>query len=204
MHAIRSVVATTVILLSGCISEPVASTANQEHRVASVVSKCAMEIFEGSYDDWQARVTDRFSAEELAILSTETQAVSVMIDFQLGRGHSIWGEKLAGHFRMTNMLPHLRSCLFIPQRCYGWEGPDYSKLESYLQDDQYLYGTVCVAAIEDIVGTPLHDAIHPTQEELDSLTRYATNPQSEFFHWALWMQRKLRIPERTLPGIEER
>ena len=115
-----------------------------------------------------------------------------MIGSALGQQDSVWGAKLAGHFKMKKMLPLLKYHLLTPRCCYGWEGPDYSKLESFLTDNQYQYSIVYLQAMEAIAEKPITELIDLTQAEEQNIRKWSTNENSDFYHWALWIQRKLK------------
>jgi len=116
-----------------------------------------------------------------------------MVAWALERQDSVWGAKLAADLGLVSLLPLLRDRFFEPKHCYGWEGPDYSKIESYLSDCQFQYSMAYLEAIEKMAGKPIHKAVAPTKDEMIGIANLTANKDSEFYHWALWIQKKLRI-----------
>ncbi len=162
-----------------------------------VLAKCAATVAETDWVGYDEQVNTVFSATELSALRGRRQkAVSALIESTLRRQDSVWGAKLAGELKMTELLPLLRERFFMPRRCYGWEGPDYSNPESYLLDCQYPYSMAYLTAIENVTARSISQAVIPTPEERALLAGHAANPESEFYHWALWMQRKLQPPPK--------
>jgi hypothetical protein len=78
------------------------------------------------------------------------------------------------------------------RRCYGWEGPDYTDPESYLMDDQYPYSTEYVDAIESLTGKPISLSLALAPREVEDIRMWTERPESEYYHWAVWMRRKIR------------
>jgi hypothetical protein len=161
--------------------------------VAATFAKSAQHVYGADWVGYGDPVSSVFSQEDLGILSRHLVPLESMIVTALGLQESVWGAKLAGHFGLASALPLLRAHLLTPRRFYGWEGPDYSTLEAYLEDNQFPYGMAYLEAVEALTGKPLDLAVRLTQAELDQLESLAKNRDSEFCYWALWMQRKLKI-----------
>ena len=164
--------------------------------------KTAQRVYDLAWDPYEERVSDAFTPAELDTLSRHLPSLQSMIETGLGLHDSVWGAKLAGHFRLDKTLPLLRSRFLTPRRCYGWEGPDYSKPESYLMDGQYQYSITYLEAIEAITGKTITTAINLTQAESEEIEKYAGDGSSQFHHWALWMQKKLEMKERPNQPID--
>jgi hypothetical protein len=65
----------------------------------------------------------------------------------------------------------------------------------YLADNQYQYSVAYLEAIEAITGKHISEAIVLTESEGKEIQRQAGNDTFAFYHWALWMQRKLKMKE---------
>ncbi|NTU58659.1 MAG: hypothetical protein HGB00_07040 [Chlorobiaceae bacterium] len=76
---------------------------------------------------------------------------------------------LSAFLGYESAVPAIKKKLLDCKSLYGWEGPDYSQLETYLVDAQYPYQMACINAIEYITKKPLGLAITLTCEELDDL-----------------------------------
>ncbi len=181
-----------LLLLCGCVGSrsPMEKRSGEEN-VAQVFAMTAIRVFDRDHADFDVPMEEVFSTHDLAILGENRDALVSMIEFALGRQDSVWGARLAGHFRVEKVLRLVRHHFLTPRRCYGWEGPDYSQLESFLADNQYQYSITYLEAIEAITGKPIADAIVLTPAESTRIEKHATNEKSVFYHWALWIQRKL-------------
>jgi hypothetical protein len=164
--------------------------------VAAVFTKTAAFVYSTDFVGFDEQLSDAFSQTDLRVLGDQRSSVEHMVETALGLQDSVWGAKLAAEFRISKVLPLLRSHFMTPRRCYGWEGPDYTQLESHLTDDQYVYSVAYLDAIETITGESVDKAIHLTPPEVEQITEYASNQNSEFYHWSLWMLRKLKITNR--------
>jgi len=180
------------LLLCGCVAshDPMEKRSGQDN-VADVFATAAIRVFDTDHADFDVPIEKVFSTQDLAILGENRDALVSMIEFALGRQDSVWGARLAGDFRVEKVLWLVRNHFLTPRRCYGWEGPDYSQLESFLTDNQYQYSITYLEAIEAITGKPIADAIVLTPTESTRIENHATNEKSVFYHWALWIQRKL-------------
>ncbi len=201
-----------LLLLCGCVAS---QGPMEKDNVAHVFATTAIRVFDADHADFDVPIEEAFSTHELAILGENRDALVSMIEsalgrqdvmlldeigsgdavsmlqFALSRQDSVWGARLAGHFRVEKVLRLVRHHFLTPRRCYGWEGPDYSQLESFLTDNQYQYSITYLEAIEAITGKPIADAIVLTPAESARIEKHATNEKSAFHHWALWIQRKL-------------
>jgi hypothetical protein len=162
-----------------------------EALVASTFSKAAIYVM--STDFIHDPVERFFSAEELSVLEQYQTELNAII--QNVSGHSVGGALFAVYFRLEENIPSLRYRLFRPGTVYGWEGPDYDSEEDYLADNQFVYHSVYLTAIEEITGRPVYEAIQPTQLEINELFRILQNPASENYYWAKWLARKLLLLE---------
>jgi len=177
-----------LLLLCGCVAS---HGPMEKDNVAHVFAKTAIRVFNTDHADYDVPIEEMFSTQDLAILGENCDALVSMLEFALGRQDSVWGARLAGHFRVEKVLRLVRHHFLTPRRCYGWEGPDYSKLENFLTDNQYQYSITYLEAVEAITGKPIADAIVLTPDESARIEKHATNEKSVFYHWALWIQRKL-------------
>ena len=73
---------------------------------------------------------------------------------------------LAAYLKYESAIPPIKDKLLHSDRIYGWEGPDYEKVESYLYDEQYCYQLAYIACIEYISGKPLNKAITLNDDEV--------------------------------------
>lgn len=197
----RLFMACVILGLAGCANPGSHKQAEAQDAVAGTFSKAAEYVFSNDWIGYDEPLTEAFSRGDLRILKEHLPHLQSMTETALGVQDSVWGAKLAGYYRMSKLLPLLRSKLLIPRPCYCWEGPDYSKPESYLADSQYQYSVAYLQSIEAITGKPLDKAVSLTQAEAKSIAEYARNENSEYHHWALWMQRKLGImkePDQNL------
>ena len=179
-----------LLLLCGCVAS---HGPMEKDNVAHVFATTATRVFDADHADFDLPIEEAFSTHELAILGENREALVSMIESALG-WDSVWGARLAGHFRVEKVLWLVRYHFLKPRRCYGWEGPDYSQLESFLTDNQYQYSITYLEAIEAITGKSIADAIVLTPAESTQIEKHATNEKSVFYHWGLWIQRKLNHP----------
>lgn len=184
----KTVMCALLLLLCGCVAS---HGPMEKDNVAHVFATTAIRVFDVAHADFDVPIEEVFSTHDLAILGENRDALVSMIEFALGWQDSVWGARLAGHFRIEKVLWLVRHHFLTPRRCYGWEGPDYSQLESFLTDNQYQYSITYLEAIEAITGKPIADAIVLTPAESARIEKHATNEKSVFYHWALWIQRKL-------------
>ena len=187
----KTAMCSLLLLLCGCVAShgPMEKRSGEEN-VAHVFATTAIRVFDTDHADYDVPIEKVFSTQDLAILGENRDALVLMIESAL-RQDSVWGARLAGHFRVEKVLWLIRYHFLTPRRCYGWEGPDYSQLESFLTDNQYQYSITYLEAIEAITGKPIAEAIVLTPAESTRIENYATNEKSRFYHWGLWIQRKL-------------
>lgn len=198
----RPIFACLLLGMAGCTSLRPAGRADAPASVATTFTKVAEHVYSTDWIGFDEQVADVFTSEELSTLARHLPSLQSMIETALGLQDSVWGAKLAGHFRMSKALPLLRYHFLTPRRCYGWEGPDYSKLQSYLADNQYQYSVAYLEAVEAIAGKPIAEAIALTESEAKEIQKHATNENSESYYWALWMQRKLNMKEMPNQRID--
>ena len=86
---------------------------------------------------------------------------------------------------------YLRRHMLEPGRTYGWEGLYSSDEERYYADGQYVYHSQYLAAIEELMGAPLHQVIQLTDREKKRIDDLVADPGHESHHWAIWISRKL-------------
>jgi hypothetical protein len=167
-----------------------------EQLVAATFTKASQYIHSGDFIN--DAVLDAFSEQELEVLEEFRSELSSMIGDGLRR-EGVGGPLLAAHFRMQEHIPLLRWRLFQPVTPYGHEGPDYDTEEDYLQDYQFVYHSVYLAAIEAAAGEPIYTAIQPSASELEVLSSYLSSPpdlgspSNREYYWAKWLARKLQL-----------
>lgn len=108
---------------------------------------------------------------------------------------------LAAFLRYNAAVPKLKEKLLQCDKFYGWEGPDYSKLDEYMYDGQYCYQMAYINAIEYITQKSIKQAIILSKEELMALQNRAkfcteANIGNDSFTGccaAFWLLKKLEI-----------
>ena len=113
---------------------------------------------------------------------------------------------LSAFLRYEAAVPIIKKKLLETQSIYGWEGPDYSKVETYLTDAQYPYQMACINAIEYITGKPVSKSIRLTNKEQHDLNARArkctaTNiDKADFTRYcsALWLLGKLKPSSKNI------
>lgn len=107
---------------------------------------------------------------------------------------------LAAFLKYESAIPKITSRLLACHEFYGWEGPDYSKIESYLNDDyQYCYQMAYISAIEYIRSKPIREAIILSNQEYDALKENASKCveviADEFMTYcaARWLLKKMDL-----------
>jgi hypothetical protein len=76
---------------------------------------------------------------------------------------------LAAYLKYNSALPAIKDQLIHCEKFYGWEGGDYSQLQTHLKDEQYCYQMAYIAAIEYISQKPLSEAITLSDSEYSAL-----------------------------------
>ncbi|MFQ6008326.1 MAG: hypothetical protein ACE5K8_05165 [Candidatus Zixiibacteriota bacterium] len=109
-------------------------------------------------------IEERFTTQELEWLQKNKNSIQNELVDSIKNG-SIPAIQVAEHLKLESVLPVLREKLLILRHPYGFEGPDYSKEESYLFDDQYPYHKIYIHAIEKISGLPISKAVSLTGQE---------------------------------------
>lgn len=184
-------------LLASLVCLPASS---QEHLVAPTLSKAAIYIY--SEDFIYVPVAEWFSREELSLLEQHSAEMNAMIQNALNFGDSVGGSALTVHFKLEENISLLRSRLLRPGVAYGWEGPDYDSEEDYLTDNQFVYHSVYLWAIEETSGQPVHEIVQLTQEETQELFRCLEDPEHLNYYWAKWLARELQLLESP-SSVEE-
>ena len=179
------------ILLFLLLSVAPALAGDEPALVAEAFSKAAAYIY---YSSFEVEPVERaFSPKELKILDEHLEPLNRMIRDALGRQHSVGGAALTAYFGIEANLDLLRWQLLNPGRTYGWEGPDYSLEESYLDDGQYVYHSQYLKAIETLTGKPVAETIHLDEREREEILRLTRIPDAESHYWAIWISRKLNL-----------
>ncbi len=76
---------------------------------------------------------------------------------------------LAAYLRYESAIPKIKELLLKCDKFYGWEGPDYSKTDSYLEDGQYCDQMAYITAIEYISKKNISKAVKLTTAEYNYL-----------------------------------
>lgn len=105
---------------------------------------------------------------------------------------------LAAFLHYKSAVPKIRNLLLKCNKFYGWEGGDYSKIERYLDDEQYCYQLAYIAAIEHISKKNISLAITLSEKEYNDLKIKADkckkcNKDALAFCYARWMLKKLKV-----------
>ncbi|NTW51639.1 MAG: hypothetical protein HGB22_03525 [Chlorobiaceae bacterium] len=109
---------------------------------------------------------------------------------------------LSAFLRYESAVPIIKKKLIGCESIYGWEGPDYSKIETWLVDAQYPYQMACINAIEYITHKPVGQSISLTKKERSDLIARAKKcrtkniDKADFMRYcsAYWLLGKLKIP----------
>jgi len=138
-----------------------------------------------------------FSPEELAEIKRFGPQLQPMFLERLREGeHSV--AYLLAYLKTQDALPLLKENLLTDRYFYWWEGPDYSREESYLRDEQYPHHLAYIAAIEHISGKAIWDAMQLSMQERSALqaeSRKASPEGPRFQHYcARWLLMKLERP----------
>lgn len=180
-----------LIFIAALVAAPAQA---DERSVAATFSKASIYLY--SEDFIYEPVTEWFSEEELSILQEHNTELNSMVRNALNFGHSVGGAALTAHFKQEENFPLLRWRLLWPGTAYGWEGPDYDSEEDYLTDNQFVYHSVYLWAIEETMGQPVYEVVQLTQQEHEDLFRYLAGPEYVNYYWAKWLARKLLLLER--------
>lgn len=146
-------------------------------------------------------VRETFSPDQLRVMHREVDTLEDEVNRRLldGDHSAAW---IAAYFRIESSLPYLRNGLLAERSFYGWEGPDYTQEQAWLQDQQYPRQMGYITAIEAITGKPIDQAIVLDKTERENLIKEAsiddidwrTNALSyERTMCAKWMLQKLGI-----------
>jgi hypothetical protein len=181
-----------VAIVALAIASAVGGTvASADEFVANTIAKAATYIY--STDFIYYPVPDAFSVEELQVLAANPDALNSMIAGALGVQDSVGGARLMAYFGLKENFDYLRYHFLEPGRTYGWEGTYSNDEERFYSDNQYVYHSQYLAAIEELMGEPVSEIIDPTSEEKRRIADLAANPNHESYHWAIWISRKLGL-----------
>jgi len=140
---------------------------------------------------------DVFSVDELALMRKEIATVRPVVLRELKNGNHGYAH-LALVLKLDEALPLMRKNLLRDRYFYGWEGPDYSKEEAFLRDEQYTHHNAYINAISGITGKPIAEAVSLTASEariLEAEARKATlapdNAYKYSYFCAKWLLSKL-------------
>jgi hypothetical protein len=159
--------------------------------VANTFARAANYIF---FTDFATgSVSENFSDHELRILGEHPEALNSMIRAALGWQDSVGGALLMAHFGLAENFDYLRSHMLAPGRTYGWEGLYTNDEERFYADGEYVYHSQYLAAIEELMGAPLHEVIELTESEKQGIDDLVADPSHESHHWAIWISRKLQL-----------
>ncbi|HWR01657.1 MAG TPA: hypothetical protein VN371_07300 [Chlorobaculum sp.] len=119
---------------------------------------------------------------------------------------------LSAFLRYESAVPIIKKKLLENQSIYGWEGPDYSKMYTYLTDAQYPYQMACINAIEYITGKPVSQSIRLTNKERHDLNARAKKCTStnidtaDFARYcsARWLLGKLKPSSKNTRKIKSK
>jgi len=143
---------------------------------------------------------DYFTAEQLRQLRENRRQVEPVLLERLRQGEHSAAYVLA-YLGTTEALPILRKALLKERDFYGWEGPDYSKEQTYLADIQYPKQMAYITAIEVISRKPIWAAVKLTAAERQALENEARlakpAPAYRKNYAAKWLLNKLSAPGRT-------
>ena len=174
-----------LVLCNASIAEDDASD------VAHAFSRAANFIYYTGFE--HSSVTSAFSEKELRILDSNREALNLMIREALGVQDSVGGAMLTAHFGIDKNLDLLRYQILEPGRAYGWEGSYMAGEDWYMSDEQYVYHSRYIEALESITGKPVHEVIELTERERNRINELAADPSNEHWEWAMWISRKLGL-----------
>ena len=152
-----------LLIIVGC-------SGHKQPEVDYVVEVLDLALKLSYYDFAIGPVDEHFSPKELNWFENNKNAAENIITKYVDRG-STSAILLAGYLRLNSALKPLRRQLLKLRSTYGWEGPDYSKEEAWLNSGQYPYHEIYIDAIERITQKPIHESIKLTPYEYNSLQR---------------------------------
>jgi hypothetical protein len=80
---------------------------------------------------------------------------------------------LATYFKYKELVPILKEKIVKCDKFYGWEGPDYSKIETYLNDAMYPHQSAYIEAIKYITKKSIEDSLSLSETELSEIKKKA-------------------------------
>ena len=134
---------------------------------------------------------DVFSLEQLAWLQVHRHQLSEAINVEV-RGGSTLAIQMAVYLRLQTVLPVLRERVLKLRSNYGWEGPDYSTEEAYMNAGQYPYHLIYIWAIQGIAQAPVAEVVRLTAAERDALKAKAAGARP-YKSWPRLAKDNLRI-----------
>jgi len=81
---------------------------------------------------------------------------------------------LATYFQYKAMIPKLKTLILKCDKFHGWEGPDYSKVETFLQKEMYPHQNAYIEAIKYITKKSAKDALNLSEAELKEMKTKAS------------------------------
>ncbi len=184
-----------LLLLALCVGPAIYSAEPaDDRRIATLVAQAACLIQDIDHVSFSQPLSSVFSEADLAVLEQNKDLITPIVTGALNQGHSIWGAKLAAGLGILEAKPFLRLRVLEPQRCYGWEGYDYTDESSYLRDNQYMYSACYIESITQLCATSSSSAVGLTSGEVEEVKRFGLHKESEHYWWSLWIQKKLQIP----------
>jgi hypothetical protein len=186
LSRISATFALVPLLLLNCVNAE-----EKADEVARTIAKAANYIYFRSFE--QDPVVDSFTKNELETLSKHLGPLNSLIRGAIGVQHSIGGAMLMAHFSLKDNFDYLRSTMLAPGRFYGWEGSYTNDEDTFYSDEQYVYHSKYLKAIEKLMNAPLHEVIILNNRERKHILDISANPNHESYHWSIWIGRKLRI-----------
>ena len=175
-------------MILSCSSSP---RPNQNRVLAITMLKISKYVLD--HDFVIDKIDKFFSRKEIIKIKKFRKEIVHLIKYALDRNHSVGAAYLASYLKCIECYSSLRYRLLSPGRAYGWEGPDYSMIESYLTDNQYVYHYPYLISIVSIFKKPIHKIIFLTENERSDIISLSNNKDHESYHWAIWIRRKLKI-----------
>jgi len=80
---------------------------------------------------------------------------------------------LATYFQYKELVPVLKKKIVKCDKFYGWEGPDYSKVETFLNEAMYPHQNAYIEAIKYITQKTVKEALNLNEKELNIIKKKA-------------------------------
>ena len=162
-----------------------------DENIANLIARSATCIYYPHFDS--NTPSEMFNKQELITLADHTKQLNIMIRDALGRGNSVCGAYFSQMFGLEQNLDLLRYHVLEPGRFYGWEGLYQGSDDPYLSDEQYVYDSKYIPAIESLAGKNIRDFMNLSKLEKDKLRSIANDPDHESHEWAVWLGKKLDV-----------